>query len=90
MAKLLFHGLVKEIKTVDTTKTGERMKRPFTVVSFVDLDTAGDVIVQFPGEDCPYKPLQDLQVELTVKGRMSGYNVVFDVVQQSAQKVKAS
>jgi len=84
--KIQVNVLVREVRVIDKSKLGVPLPRPFQVVNMVDRDTGGDLQLNFPNNDCPYQPGQDVHIDATVKGRTRGYNVSYDVIGVTAVK----
>jgi len=78
--------IVKDVRLIDRTKDGQPIRQPFQVLTAFDRDTAGEIQLTFPNRDCPYIPTQEVQIDGVIKGRMRGYQVVFDVVSLVAVK----
>jgi hypothetical protein len=80
--------LVRDVRLISPSASSKRDFVPFTVVSGVDRETGGDVKFSFGQLDVPYKVMQDVDLEATVIGRLSGFNVSLEVVAFNSPKPK--
>lgn len=74
-------ALVREVKSVKKNKDGKELSNPFDVVTFVDVQTGGDVSLNFALGAFPYKVGETPSLEVEVKGQVRGFNISYWAVE---------
>lgn len=85
--KVQFKGLVRDVFISDKDKNGNAKAKPVHYITFVDVETGGDVKLSYD-EGHGLTIGQTVDVNATVKGRAFGNSIGYHVEQVTGGKAK--
>ncbi|MBI5841456.1 MAG: hypothetical protein HZB19_15265 [Chloroflexi bacterium] len=85
--KVQFKGFVRDIYVSDKDKNGNAKTNPVHYITFVDMETGGDVKLSFP-EGHGLAVGQQVNIDAVVKGRTFSNSVGYHVEQLNGSKPK--